>query len=598
MTDLHSSESEAPASGDIRLLVTALVDFARPRLPVTLFTVSLAAVLEGAGIVLLLPVAETIFSQSQGAVQTGLTARLTAHLAEFGIETVLQQLAFFGLGFLLLVSLRAYVLMRRDVLLLELSRGFVDHERRKFFGMLAESEWPVIKRYRKADLLNSMTVNIGRLANAMHFIANGLVTSTIGLACLAAAFVVSWTLGGLLLAMTAAGLVLALLWSRRSRRSGQKLNRANRRVMDETTRFLDGLKAAKAARAEIELTNRFAESVAETRAINIAFVQQQARLRNAIQLPAAVVALMVLLVGFGVLGLSGGELLVMAAIILRLAPSLHSTLSGMQGIAHALPAFSAIRQLENEIASEHAALAIPRLETSAQPPREWPAAPLQLDNVRVQVRNERGEKVNLVTAEHIHIAPGTLVHIGGPSGAGKSSLAELVAGLHLPASGTVGCGELFLTAETRRDWQARVAFAPQEPFLFDGTVRENLLWPNRQCEDAEIWQALDDAQASSIVRGLPLGLEEELLDGGARLSGGERQRLCLARTLLSPASLLILDEATSAMDPELERTIVATLKKHAAERIVLMVSHSRNALDLADMRIDVAEGVARVTAKP
>lgn len=499
----------------MRALVAAVIAYVGPKLIPTLVIVGLAAVLEGAGIVLLLPLAETIFAQAEGGSPSGITASLVDWMAGHGLDTVVEQLAVMGVGFMVLVVLRAVLMLRRDVLLLQLSQGFVDNERRKFFSLLANCEWPVIKRYRKADLLNAMTLNIGRISVAMHYVSQGLVTAAVGLAYLLAAFAVSWMLGAVLVALSLAGAVFALVWSRRSRRSGERLNRANRGVMDETTRFLDGLKAAKAARAEEELTQRFAQSVAETRAIHVTFLRQQARLHNTIQVLAALAALLVLLVGFGTLGLSGGELLVMAAIILRLSPSLLTTFSGMQSIAHAMPAFAALRQIEAQIAAEHEALEIPRQAPS-----------------------------------------------------------KTMASLH----------------SHRWNWQA------QARGLGTSWASGWRWWRRRQSLSRPALLCMLAGRPGQASPRWPNGLEEQLLDGGARLSGGERQRLCLARALLCPASLLILDEATSAMDPELERTIVATLKQHSQQRIVLMVSHSRNALDLADMRIDVANGKARVVA--
>jgi len=588
-----SPEPAPSAQSDMRALLRAVVSFAGPRMGRTLFVIGLAAALEGVGLVLLLPVAETLFAEGGGA-RSGVTGQLLSWFDSAGITTIFGQLFVMGLGFVLLVGLRAYVLMKRDVMMTGLSQGFVDDTRQKFFTLLAHTDWPVIKRFRKSQLLNTMTTNIGRLAQTMQALSNGVITLAMGTAYLVAAFTVSSVLGIALLGMVGIGLIFAIFWTRRSHGLGKRLNFANRGVMHETTLFLDGMKAAKAARAEDELSNRFAGRIAETRALAVQFVAQQAILRNVVQLIASVAALAVLLVGYGVVGLTGGELLVMAAIVLRLAPNLVSTFGGLQSIAHALPAFEAIRETEAALkAAQQGRSDKPFLPGDPLPPAD---GDLVLDEARVDVINDEGEKLTLVAVDHLQIAPGTLVHVGGPSGAGKSSLVELIAGLHLPAHGSVRRGDFLLATGQRRAWQAEISFAPQEPFIFDGTVRENLLWPNLTADDAAIWRALEQSEASEIVRGLPGGLDEDLLDGGARLSGGERQRLCLARALVRPASLLVLDEATSAMDPELERRIIGRLRQDIGQRIILMVSHSLNAVGFADTRIDVAEGQARIAS--
>jgi len=156
----------------------------------------------------------------------------------------------------------------------------------------------------------------------------------------------------------------------------------------------------------------------------------------------------------------------------------------------------------------------------------------------------------------------------------------------------VKCGGLILDEGGQAKWQARVAFAPQEPFLFAASIRENLLWPDLSCSDKRIWDALKTAAADDLVRCVPEGLDLTLLDGGSRLSGGERQRLCLARALLREGSVLIIDEATSAVDRVLEDAIYARLLKVAQHRLVLCISHAPSVAAMATMIIDVSpEGV-------
>jgi ABC-type bacteriocin/lantibiotic exporter with double-glycine peptidase domain len=358
--------------------------------------------------------------------------------------------------------------------------------------------------------------------------------------------------------------------------------------MSEATRFLDGLKAAKACQAEGDFIAQFENSIAITRKIGTDFVLQKARSARMIEMIGAVAAVALLLFGYGVLHLTGPELLIMAAIVLRLNPNLVGMLSGLQSIAFALPAFEATEKIRLQALNA---------KTGKPSERRTPAlgkhatGPILIAEARVCM-GAHDDKATLLTTGNFALGQKGLVYVGGPSGSGKSTFVELLAGLYVPESGSVTRGGLSLSMDTRPIWQEAVAYVPQEPFLFDGTVRENLCWPNITASDDDIWRALSLAQAEPLIRQLPLQLDEILYDNGNRLSGGQRQRLCIARALLRPSNLLILDEATSAVDPDIESVILDNLAKIATDKAVVIVSHSHAAKRVASQEINIVDGFA------
>jgi ATP-binding cassette subfamily C protein CydC len=170
---------------------------------------------------------------------------------------------------------------------------------------------------------------------------------------------------------------------------------------------------------------------------------------------------------------------------------------------------------------------------------------------------------------------GRRIAIVGKSGSGKSTLVDLVLRLRDPQAGSVRIGGIDLRDLRQEDLHRHIALLGQSAPVFLGTVRANLLIGRADAGDAELWQALDDARLGGFVRGLPDGLDTHLGEGGRTLSAGQARRLCLARTLLSPAEILVFDEPTSGLDPHNEQAFLADLARATRERSVLLVTHAR-----------------------
>ncbi|NUR30725.1 MAG: ABC transporter ATP-binding protein [Catenulispora sp.] len=191
------------------------------------------------------------------------------------------------------------------------------------------------------------------------------------------------------------------------------------------------------------------------------------------------------------------------------------------------------------------------------------------------------------------LRPGATVALVGPTGSGKSTLTSLLARLADPTGGTVRLDGQDLRDFARGEIPAQVALVPQQTFLFQDSIRENIRL-DRDADDEQIWAALRLAQAERFVKRLPDGLDTVIGERGATLSGGQRQRLALARALIRQPRLLVLDDCTASVDPQVEAAILSGLREAAGEgtlaSTVLVVAYRKATIALADEVVYLEHG--------
>ncbi|MBK1883157.1 ABC transporter ATP-binding protein [Luteolibacter pohnpeiensis] len=184
--------------------------------------------------------------------------------------------------------------------------------------------------------------------------------------------------------------------------------------------------------------------------------------------------------------------------------------------------------------------------------------------------------------------PGKTIALVGSTGAGKTTVLSLLARFYEVTSGKITIDGEDISQVAKLDLRDRLSYVTQEAFLFNGTVRENLLLAKRGATDAEIWAALEAAHAAKFVRALPQELETNVGERGVKLSGGEKQRISIARALLKNAPILLLDEATASVDSETERQIQDALDRLMENRTAFVIAHRLSTIRDAD-RIYVLE---------
>lgn len=254
-------------------------------------------------------------------------------------------------------------------------------------------------------------------------------------------------------------------------------------------------------------------------------------------------------------------------------------MSLQQSIQHAsavVPAFAAIQ------------FRLGGLEQPAEPAS--PAEPLAWDTLRLEdAAFEHAGGLGLARAS-LTLSAGEWLGLGGRSGAGKTTLLDLVAGLLPPQRGRVTVDGQELVGERRERWRRGLSYIGQDGSLFNDSVRGNLLAEGGAASDADLWEVLELVGLAERVRAFAAGLDESIGDRGSQFSGGERQRLVIARALLRRPRLLILDEATAALDGDSEAQLLERLRGLEPRPAALIVAHRASSLAYCDSIVSIRHG--------
>ena len=525
------------------------------------------ALTEGLGFVLLVP----LLAHAGG----------TAIDLPFGLVLPDIPLSLLLIAFVILVCLRAGAEVARRLAAQALRVRVVDGLRMQAVDGLLNARWRWLSGLKRGESEALLISNIDRVGFAVELVA-GLVRLTLALLALgAAALVVSPAAA---LSGAAAGILVLLLFTplrRRARLIGEALSRRYEMLHSHLGETLGALRVIKSYGREERTASDLDTNLRELRKVERAYIRDTAWAHAALQIGGAFVAAALAWFALDTLAMPLPVLLPLAAIFVRALPLLGELQASWQGWSHEVPALEqALSTIDDAGTHRESDKGEGNLHLSQE---------IALHGVSMSHRPDRPALDGI----DLTLPARRLIVLTGASGSGKSTLADVIAGLAAPDEGELTIDGTPLTADNRRSWRLRVAYVQQEAVLFSGTVRDNLLWAKPDADDALIQKAIAEASAE-FVHSLPEGIDCDLGEGGRALSGGERQRIALARALMREPELIILDEATSAIDADSEQAIAGALHAMTEMRTVIAIAHRGLLCDIADHTIRLDKG--RITA--
>lgn len=562
--------------------ITYLLDIwrdCRAQIPFAVVLVIAGALIEGVGIVTILPLMAVVL----GHHDTALAGHVLALMKQIGLTTDVSRAAALGAMFILILALRSWIIWLRDVRLHALGLGYVDRWRVRLLAAIGQADWLTVSALRRSDIDHALTHDVSRLSSGTGQVLRSGAAIAISLVQVVIVAILSPGLLLLVIGLFALALALTLPLIRRANTLGNQLTRSGRHIYGVLGDFMTAQKLARLTNAEADFAARFSHSVKVVRGNQVAFLSSQAAARGWFQLAAGIVVVAAFLIGYFVLETPVSVLAVTLLVLARLASPLQMIAATGQIIANTLPAFAALQELRETLIASRA-----EAEVSASFPSNSGPASLSLKDVHFTYP---GADAPVLCGASLAISPGEVVVLTGASGGGKTTLLDCITGLVTPDSGVILCDGMIAQSDaSRRAWRDQIACLPQDPLLFDASLRENLLWGAKPASDAQIEAALDAAGALDIISTRPDGLASRAGERGQALSGGERQRLCLARALLRQPRLLILDEATNALDAAMEDRVLSNLTAMRDRFSILLVTHRQESLRHADKVVTIEQG--------
>jgi len=537
-----------------------------------------AAMLEGVGLSFILPIVKIVQAPGDPAVEADGVLLVFVRAYDFlGIPFTLGFVVT-GVSLILVVRWTTTFFVRwlREALVVD----YIREIQKQSFGLALDARVAYFDQEGSDDILNAIVTQAeyaGRtIRHVIIFFEQGFMAGLY----LAVAFVLAPYLTLFALVFLGGFSIFFQFVVEPGYEVGNEVADANERLQEAVQAGTQGIRDTKLFGLKKELYDDFLNAVDAFAESSITLRRNEQAIKSFYKLLTAV-SVFILIYGAITFGnLSLGPLGVFLFAMFRLGPKASNLNSQIYKIENNLPHLVRTQEFIDE------------LERNREPDRETEPAPeevqtVKFDGVRFSYEGQEEEALSGVSFE---FGKGEFIGVAGQSGAGKSTIVSLLVRLYKPDAGEIRANSRSIHEMDIDQWRSNIAVVRQDPFIFNDTLRYNLTIGNRNVSRAELERVTQIARVDEFFEELPDGYNTQLGDNGVRLSGGQRQRVALARALLKEAEVLVLDEATSDLDTNLEKQVQDSIKSMKRDYAIIGIAHRLSTIKNSDRIYTISEG--------
>lgn len=467
----------------------------------------------------------------------------------------------------------------------KIQHGFFRHLRVETYGSLLHANWDLFIRHRKSDLINLLTAEIARSSAGTHSFLQFMASLIFTFIQIGLAF---WLSPNITVFVLLCGLVLIFFnrkFLKRSFALGNRNYTLGKDYLAGVTDQINGIKDIKSNTLEQSRMDWFRTITKGMQDEQMEYMKLKTTSQMYYKIASAVLIATFIFIAVNMFNAQAGQLMLIIIIFSRLWPRVAGIQGSLEQIATTLPSFKAVKALQDECRNAQEFT----LEENDELHPMQITQEIECQNVFFRY-NQHGSTSYALENINLMIPANKMTAFVGRSGAGKSTLIDLLMGLNQPEKGQVLIDGKSITSANLLSLRRAISYVPQDPFLFNTSIRENLKLVVPEATEEQMWEALDFSSAAEFVEKLPQGLDTLIGDRGIRLSGGERQRIVLARAILRNPSILVLDEATSALDTENEAKIQQAIDRLKGRMTIVVIAHRLSTIRNVDQVVVLDQG--------